>query len=397
MPRFLATINAPAGARRLALAGFMATAIAFGPARMGFGLFLPTFRQAFDLSTAQAGWIASGGFLAFLIALPLTAWLGNRIGPRVPVVAGVLAAVAGFALVGVSADAVLLAVGVALAGTSAGFCWVPFNDATERIVLPSRHTVTLSAVATGTTLGVAAAGGLALAVSSGVLSWRAAWGVFSVAGVVATLAAVIGLPRGRATPDAAAASASVLLHPSRLPLYAASLVYGATNAVYLSFAADHVVAAGGGAGFADHAASPVIFVSYGLVGLLGLATAWIEARIGLSALVAVIFAAFACSLVLVGLVPGSLTGVIISAGLHGAAVMVISAVLSFWTLRLFPGRGSTGFTAALIAAAAGSVVGPAVAAALIDAIGPQPAFLILALPSVGVVLAFGVRARRLPS
>jgi hypothetical protein len=49
-----------------ATAGFVAAAITVGPARMGFGLFLPTFREVFNLSTAEAGFIASPGVLAFL-------------------------------------------------------------------------------------------------------------------------------------------------------------------------------------------------------------------------------------------------------------------------------------------------------------------------------------------
>ena len=40
-----------AGAWRLGLAGFFAIAVAFGPARSGFGLFLPDFRREFGLST----------------------------------------------------------------------------------------------------------------------------------------------------------------------------------------------------------------------------------------------------------------------------------------------------------------------------------------------------------
>ena len=67
---------------RRTAAGFAATAVAFGPARMGFGLFLPAFREEFALSTSTAGMIASGGFLAFLLALLASAWLGRRHGER---------------------------------------------------------------------------------------------------------------------------------------------------------------------------------------------------------------------------------------------------------------------------------------------------------------------------
>lgn len=46
------TIN---GTRQLGLAGFFATAVAFGPARNGYGLFLPDIREEFGLSTVILG------------------------------------------------------------------------------------------------------------------------------------------------------------------------------------------------------------------------------------------------------------------------------------------------------------------------------------------------------
>jgi predicted MFS family arabinose efflux permease len=381
---------------RLAAAGFVATAIAFGPARMGFGLFLPAFREDFALSTTLAGLVASGGFLAFLLALPLTAWLATRIGQRAPVVAGALSATAGFTLVAVASGSTALAAGIALAGASAGFCWAPFNDAAERVVPPVARAGALSAVSTGTTLGVAAAGALALGVTFGAFEWRTAWGVFAAAGVVAALAATVGVPGGRRGAGGGDAGRR-LVHREALPLYGAALLFGATNAVYLSFAADRVVAAGGLPGLPDDGASAVVFLAYGGCGLVGLATGRIEARVGLAALLAAIFTAFAASLALVALAPGSWPGVVVSAGLHGAAVMTISAVLSFWSLRLFPGRGSLGFTAALVAAATGSVLGPASAGPLVEAIGPRAAFATLALPPLAVALAFAARAARVRS
>jgi predicted MFS family arabinose efflux permease len=378
---------------RLASAGFVATAIAFGPARMGFGLFLPDFREDFALSTTLAGLVASGGFLAFLLALPVTAWLGTRVGQRAPVMAGALSATAGFAVVATASDSAALAAGVALAGASAGFCWTPFNDAAERVVPTNARPGALSAVSTGTTTGVAAAGALALGVSAGVLEWRTAWGVFALAGLVAALAAAVGLPGGRGGTSGSTA-APRLLRRETLPLYGAALLFGATNAVYLSFAADHVAAAGGLPGLPDKAAPAVIFLGYGICGLIGLATGRIEDRLGLSALLSAIFAAFAASLALVALAPGSWPGILASAGLHGAAVMTISAVLSFWSLRLFPGRGSLGFTAALIAAATGSALGPALAGPLVAATGPEAAFLTAAVPPLVVAILFAARCSR---
>jgi predicted MFS family arabinose efflux permease len=248
-------------------------------------------------------------------------------------------------------------------------------------------------VSTGTTTGVAAAGALALGVTFGAFDWRTAWGVFAVAGLVAALGATLGVPGGRGERGGGTAGPR-LLRREALPLHGAALLFGATNAVYLSFAADRVVAAGGLPGLPDDGASAVIFLAYGGCGLVGLATGRIEARHGLAALLAAIFAAFAASLALIALAPGSWPGVVVSAGLHGAAVMTISAVLAFWSLRLFPGRGSLGFTAALVAAATGSVLGPASAGPLVEAIGPAAAFSIFALPPSAVALAFAARGAR---
>jgi predicted MFS family arabinose efflux permease len=379
---------------RLAMAGFLATAVAFGPARMGFGLFLPAFREAFALSTAKAGYVASGGFLAFLAALPLTAWLVARAGQRAPVVLGALSAALGFATVATASGVAALAAGVAFAGASAGFCWSPFNDAAERVAPAPARPAALSAVATGTTAGVAGAGALALGVVLGGLDWRAAWTGFAAAGLLAALAAAAGMPRGRAAPPSAAARGPALLRRRTLPLYAAAAAFGATNAVYLSFAPDRVAAAGGLPGLPDGTATGALFLGYGVFGAAGLATGRVEARIGLAPLLAVVFAAFAASLALVAAAPTSWPGAMLSAGLHGAAVMTISAALSFWSLRLFPGRGSIGFTAALVAAAAGGVAGPALAGRLLDAAGPGTAFPILAAPSLLLAIAFGVSAGR---
>jgi hypothetical protein len=58
-------------------------------------------------------------------------------------------------------------------------------------------------------------------------------------------------------------------------------------------------------GLPDKAAPAVIFLAYGICGLVRLATGRIEARLGLAPLLSAIFAAFAASLVLVALASGS--------------------------------------------------------------------------------------------
>src|ERR671913_519057 len=100
------------GALRLGLAGFAATAVAYGPARTGYGLFVPDFRGEFGVSTGVAGIIGSGLQAALLVV---------RLGPRLLVAAGGVSAMVGMLLVALAPNPATLAAGVLVAGMSAGF------------------------------------------------------------------------------------------------------------------------------------------------------------------------------------------------------------------------------------------------------------------------------------
>lgn len=403
-------------ATRLTAAGFVATGVAFGPARMGFGLFLPSFRDEFALSTSAAGMIASAGFLAFFMALFVNAWIGRRFGERGSVITGAVAAAVGFAAVAAAENSGILTLGIALAGTSAGLCWAPFNDAAERVVPDESRATALSVVSTGTTVGIIAATALALGVTQGAINWRWAWIAFALSGLALAAVAQAGLPSSQGpkpshyavadiarvglpsaltsdlTPKPIAEDAS-LTQRAAIPLYSTALCFGMTNAIFLSFAADRVVNAGGLPGLPDETASVVIFLSYGMFGVLGLATGRIEACIGLAPLFCFIFAAATLSLALIAFAPTSWSAVIVASGLHGIATMMVSAVFSFWSVRLFPGRSTLGFTAALLSMAAGSVLGPALAGLLATAKGALVMFLAAAIPPLATALWFGLKLR----
>jgi len=160
---------------KLSAAGFAATAITYGPARMGFGLFLSEFRSAFSLSTGTAGLVSSLGFLGMLIALVAAYAMLSRCGPRLPGLLGLFAATLGTGLVASAPSLPVLALGVFLAMASAGFSWSPFNNIVNRELRDEARPVALSIVSTGTSLGIAAAGATAILLSLNGGSWRIGW------------------------------------------------------------------------------------------------------------------------------------------------------------------------------------------------------------------------------
>lgn len=350
-------------AASLAIGGALGTAVAFGPARMGYGLFLPRFRDTFSLSTSQAGLIASAAFAAFFCALLGSVYLVVRRGPRMPVVCGSLAAAIGMALVATAQNKAMLAGGTVLAATSAGFCWSPFNNAAGRAIASGLRDRVLSIVSTGTTVGIAGAGACALAVAVLGWNWRAVWFGFSA---LAMLCALINALALRKLPASSPSSLDLstlkrLVAKAVRPIHFIAGSFGVTSGIYLSFAVDHVNATGGLPGLQSGGAGAALFIAFGIGGTLGLLTADIEQRIGLRRLVQAIFLCSTTSLLLIGLLPNTWLSVTGSAALQGLCLMGLSAIFSFVSQRLYPDLPTVSFTAVLATYAFGNAIGPMLA------------------------------------
>ncbi len=81
----------------------------------------------------------------------------------------------------------------------------------------------------------------------------------------------------------------------------------------------------------------------------------------------------------------------------GVHVMMTSAILAFWSEQLFPFLLSLSFTAALLAMAAGSVVGPDLAGIMSDTFGAKAMFLsAAALPTITTILLRDRHIREVP-
>jgi predicted MFS family arabinose efflux permease len=361
---------------KLSIAGFAATAITYGPARMGFGLFLSEFREVFDLSTSDAGLISSLGFLGMLLGLFVAYGLTARHGARLPVLIGLVSATIGLALVARAETLAMLYAGVFLAMSSAGFAWAPFNNAVHQTVPDRDRPTALSLVSTGTSIGIAMAGLVALVAQTTGFSWRAGWFVFAGLSAVALSVAVADMAdvAGRPGPRSSSPWSALVRHSAR-PLYAVALSFGVGSAIYISFAADRIAQAGGLAALPGGATPALVFIAFGLCGLCGLATGALKARLGLVGLLRALMLMSAVSMGLVALAPTLWPAVLVSAGLQGAFVMMTSAILALWSDRLFPDLPSLSFTVALIAVGVGSVLGPALAGAVASRFGGEAMFL----------------------
>ncbi|WP_418317134.1 MFS transporter [Piscinibacter sakaiensis] len=382
----------------MSAAGFAATAISFGPARMGFGLFVPEFKSSFEMSTPAVGYVSSLGFFGLLVGLLIAQFLLNHRGPRLPVLAGLAAATTGLAIVAAAPNLPVLALGVFLAASSAGFAWTPFNDAVHRKIRDVDRPAALSEISSGTAIGIAAAGVAALGMAVSGVSWRLCWALFALASAAALLAnwaALRGV--GKAAGAASATRWRDVLRAEAMPLFVTAFVYGTTSAVFISFAPDHLRSNAELPGVPSDYLPALVFICVGVFGLAGLLTGRAKEAIGIVWLVRLLMLAAAASVALVALLPGSWAGLIGSSALQGLSIMMTSALLALWSEKLFPSLPSLSLTAALLATASGSVLGSAVAGALSDAAGARTMFLAAAaLPVLVVVMLRARHLRELP-
>lgn len=360
---------------RLGLAGFFAIAVAFGPARNGFGLFLPDLRREFGLSTELAGLVAGASYAGYLLALCAVGLLATRLGPSLFVTVGGLCAAFGMGLVALAPDAPLLAAGFVLAATHAGFSWSPYNDAVDREVPARLRGRVLSAVSTGTTFGIVVAGLAALVAGA---SWRTAWFAFAACALAATAwnARVLpGRPHdpGEGSPDGLSGSRrgpDWFLRAGSAPLFVAASSFGVVSGFYWSFAVDLLARSGA----LPPEAGPLFYVVLGVAGFSGLLTGDVIGSFGLRRTLAVILASLGGSALLLGASPASWPAAFASAVLYGAGVMCMSALLSVWSSGVFPEGPTTGFSATLVLYGLGTVGGPVALGALAGRSGLGTAF-----------------------
>lgn len=382
--------------RSLSAAGFAATAISYGPARMGFGLFVPKFRQDFSLSSSSVGLLSTLGFSGFFLGLLVAQFLLHRRGPKVPVLSGLTLATVGLGVVSIAPNVTVLALGVFLAATSAGFAWTPFNDAVHRKIRDVNRPTALSEISTGTSVGITLAGVTAFAMVVLGFQWRICWALFAAASAVALVANWVALRQVDKSPDPAPDGGwRDLLRPVSVPLFGIAFVFGVTSSIYISFAADHF-SQRGLPGLPDGTTPAMVFILYGIFGLAGLVTGRARNLVGLLWLLRLLLVTGALSLAFTTLLAGSWPGLVLSAGLQGVNVMMLSAILAFWSERLFPDLPSLSFTTVLLAMATGSVAGPVLAGIGSDTFSTAAMFLgasALPLATAAILPARMVRER----
>ncbi|CAN5652829.1 MFS transporter [soil metagenome] len=377
--------------------GLALIAVTYGLARFAYGLFLPEMREAFELSPSLLGMIGAGSYLGYCVAVVIALVYTSRTGPRWLAVAAGAVAVVGMAVVVSAPAAWVLALGILVAGSSAGLASPPMGEAVARAIRKSLQDRANALINCGTSMGVAVSGPAALLLTG---QWKIAWAAFALAGLVVLVWNAVAMPRGvvadqdehesgETYEDGAEASngsgrtrlSFSYLMGSRarsLPLFVAAFGVGFASAVYWTFSRDLVV----GAGDLGQTGSTLFWTVIGISGLAGGAAGDLVRRFGLTAVLRGALVSMAASIALLAVASGVLPLAYASAALFGSTYIMLTGVVLVWSVTVFQERPSAGLGAGFLLIAIGQVVGSPAAGALAGATSPPTAFLSFAVAAV---------------
>jgi len=368
-------------ASRVGGAGLLALVATYGIGREAYGLFVPAFREEFGLSLDVLGFYASAAQGGYLVATVLTGALTARLGPRVPVVAGCLLLAIGAATTASAPGPLLLGVGLAAAGTSAGGAWGPFSDAVANQVPSSRSPRALALVNAGSPIGLVVASGLVLLAGD---RWRAVWWGFAAIGLVAAAVAWRVLPRGTPEPGIARRRPPLgwFFNARSTRLFLVTLGISVTSGAYFAYAPD-TAQDGGLASWVG----PAMWVTLGVVGTaVGAFGGEIAGRHGLRRPLVVMLVLVSGSTILLLVAPGSVVAALGSAALFGVGFTTGFALVVIWSQQVFHEHPTSGFTLAIVFIAAGFIVGPSLFGVVATQVGRPEALLAAAAPALAVTL-----------
>lgn len=370
----------------LLASGLSLIAVCYGFARFAYGLFVPAFRDAFELSDTVLGAIGAGSYVGYCAAIVIAAVAVPRYGSRrVAVAAGVVATV-GMLSVAATQSGAMLAAGVLVAGASTGVASPPLADAISRVVHPAGQDRAQAIVNAGTGAGVAASGPIAVLATG---NWRLAWAAFAAVAAAVTwwVARTTPPPAPRTTPCGAdpqgwaADLAGIASDRRSWRLAAGAALFGATSSGVWTFGRDHLVGAAG----LTEVDSTMLWIALGAAGLIGVAGGDASRRWGIRRVWVGSIALLAASSAALGVFGFSLPVAAATLTVFGGVYIVLTAVVLLWAVHLFPDRTAAavafGF---LLLALAQALSAPAVGR-LVDHAGTSTA--LVACAAVGVLAA----------
>lgn len=363
----------------LGITGFSLIAVTYGMARFSWGLMMPEVAKEVSFSPQIAGVIAACSYLAYCLAIVCTPLLVSRFGPRMPAMTAALAAAIGLILLALAYTPLMLAVGLFIAGTSAGLSSPALAEAVSQRISTHHQPQVNTVINAGTGAGIILSVPILLVMPGG---WRMACMTFAALAIFCLLLIYRHIPREtRAKKAQNPFALRELFSPAMLRLAFIALISGAASAAWWSFGPDIL---------AHHLAvnarlRSLLWLISGAAGILAVFTGLLARYLSWTQIYRLSQLCMALPLLLMAFSQSYSGWLIPAVAMCGAGYVTLSGVLLVYAADVLRQAPATGVSIAFFMLAAGQVVGSALFGQIYAGYGVVIALWVFAALSGGMV------------
>lgn len=369
----------------LGITGFSLIAVTYGMARFSWGLMMPEVAKEVSFSPQIAGVIAACSYLAYCLAIVCTPLLVSRFGPRMPAMTAALAAAIGLILLALAYTPLMLAVGLFIAGTSAGLSSPALAEAVSQRISTHHQPQVNTVINAGTGAGIIVSVPVILVMPGG---WRMACITFAALAIFSLLLIYRHIPGGRRAKKAQNPFAlRELFSPAMLRLAFIALISGAASAAWWSFGPDIL---------AHHLAvnarlRSLLWLISGAAGILAVFTGLLARYLSWTQIYRLSQLCMALPLLLMAFSQSYSGWLIPAVAMCGAGYVTLSGVLLVYAADVLRQAPATGVSIAFFMLAAGQVVGSALFGQIYAGYGTVIALMVFSGLSGGMLFLIPIK------
>lgn len=314
--------------KKLIAVGLPMIAVTYGLSRFSYGLMLPYINETLNMEPSVSGFISSLSYIAYCLAIIFAMVCSNKISPKSILIIAGLSSIIGLSIIAVSPNAAVLGLGIFLAGLSTGFSSPPYADIVSREVEMKLQNQTNSWINSGTSIGTAFTGAVALGMAD---SWRETYLIFALIALLVLFVNYRALPKNNITEKKVAANFSGKEWIRSVQLIFASLLIGISCSAYWTFSRDFMINLENVPPYLKE----WFWVIIGAAGLLGGTAGVYINRFGLVNAYRISVLVLSTSSLFLGISPGNNILGFLSPVLFGSSYIFMTGVLIVWGISVF--------------------------------------------------------------
>lgn len=348
---------------KIIISGTLMIAVTYGLARFAFGLLLPNISNDLKLSSGIMGMISSATYIAYCLAIAVSTYYSNQKDPKKFVYLAGLTSILGIFIISVSHEAILLFLGVFIAGMSTGFGSPAYGEVVQNNLEKSTQNKANTWINAGTGFGIVISGPIAYILSD---SWRIVYIMFGIIAIIVLLINYFYIPKHTSSTkkfkkQTQSYSLKSFLQKS-MSINIASLVLGCTSAIYWTFSKDYIATVPSNTDLITSS----FWILVGVSGIIGGFSGGLISRFSIKSLYIIVVLMMATSILSLNIDNANLFIIFLSALFFGSSYVFLTGILMIWGINIFEKAPSLGIGVPFFTLAFGQIIGAMVSGNVIQ-------------------------------